>query len=192
MATSKGSNFEREICKKLSLWWSDEKRDDIFWRTSGSGARATYRRKKGKDTYGQEGDIQAIDPIGSPLTQLVTIECKRGYSSINLTDLLDKSNKKTKPCLIEQFITQAINENIYSKTYYWWLIVRRNNRQAILLMPYKLYKLFQTIVSLPKIYFIVNTPICDNKIKIAIVRLDDFLKIVNRDIIEIVLNKCKT
>ncbi len=59
----KGSNFEREICKLLSLWWTNDKRDDIFWRTSGSGARATTRSKTKQKTFGQYGDVQATDPI---------------------------------------------------------------------------------------------------------------------------------
>lgn len=44
----KGSVFEREICKALGRWWTDGERDDIFWRTAGSGARATCRLERGK------------------------------------------------------------------------------------------------------------------------------------------------
>ena len=29
----KGSAFEREICKKLSLWFTENERDDIFFRS---------------------------------------------------------------------------------------------------------------------------------------------------------------
>ena len=54
---AKGPSFEREVCEKLSLWWTDGKRDDVFMRTSGSGGKATARRKKGKDTPFQGGDI---------------------------------------------------------------------------------------------------------------------------------------
>jgi len=78
--SSKGSSFEREVCKQLSLWWTKGEREDIFWRTAGSGARATTRAKSGKTTARSYGDVIAIDPIGDPLIKEVTIEIKRGYN----------------------------------------------------------------------------------------------------------------
>ena len=77
---AKGSAFEREIAKLLSLWWSDCERDDIFWRTQTSGARATSRKRRGQDTFGQYGDIQACDPVGQPLLDCCIIEIKRPTS----------------------------------------------------------------------------------------------------------------
>ena len=68
---AKGSQFERTVCKDLSLWWTKGKRDDVFWRTSGSGARAKTRSKTGEKTFGQYGDVQATDPIGQPLICLL-------------------------------------------------------------------------------------------------------------------------
>jgi hypothetical protein len=47
---AKGSSFEREIAKLLSLWWSEGMRDDVFYRSHASGGRFTMRRKSGKDT----------------------------------------------------------------------------------------------------------------------------------------------
>ena len=43
----KGGEYERTVCKKLSLWVSNGTRDDIFWRSAMSGGRATLQRKKG-------------------------------------------------------------------------------------------------------------------------------------------------
>ena len=77
----KGSQFEREICKKLSLWVSEGKRDDLYWRSAMSGGRATVRSKVGKQTINQLGDITAIDPLGFPLTDKFVIECKN-YKSL--------------------------------------------------------------------------------------------------------------
>jgi hypothetical protein len=132
---SKGSSFEREICKLLSSWWSDGQRDDIFWRTSGSGARATVRQKIGKKTYGQEGDIQAVDPIGSPLTKLFTIELKRGYSKNTILDIID-APKKAKPQIYEQFIIQSMTEQANSGTWAWCLITKRNSKETMIFMPH--------------------------------------------------------
>ena len=85
MAKGKGSAFEREISKQLSLWWTEGERDDVFWRTNASGARFTARRKQGKSTEGQGGDITCTDPIGRALTDLFSIELKTGYSSKSKT-----------------------------------------------------------------------------------------------------------
>ena len=75
----KGSGFEREVAKALSLWWTEGSRDDVFWRSSNSGGRATARRKRGQRTAGQHGDIAATDPVGEPFLKVVTIELKAGY-----------------------------------------------------------------------------------------------------------------
>jgi hypothetical protein len=72
----KGSSFEREICKKLSLWISDGKSDDLFWRSAMSGGRATVRTKKGRTTASGHGDITAVTPEGNVLTDHFVIECK--------------------------------------------------------------------------------------------------------------------
>ena len=61
----KGGNFERDICKALSLWYTYGEDDNIFWRTSGSGNRATVRTKKGQKTKYDYGDITFSNPDGS-------------------------------------------------------------------------------------------------------------------------------
>jgi len=139
MKSSKGSAFEREICKELSLWWTNGKSDDVFWRTAGSGARATTRRKSGKKTFGQAGDIQATDPIGQPLIDLCNIELKRGYSKSNLFELVD-APKGRKPCMYEQFIMQAMEDAEKAGVPYWILIVKRDRRVPIIIMPYRLLR----------------------------------------------------
>lgn len=131
--SSKGSAFEREICKKLSLWWSKGKRDDIFWRTAGSGARATVRHKRGNKTYGQYGDIQATDPIGQKLVDVFSIELKRGYSGTSVADLLDQLDA-SKPTAYEMFINQAEEDAKKAGTVTWLLIVKRNRRKALVFM----------------------------------------------------------
>ena len=82
--SQKGSAFERAVCKQLSLWWTadeDSPRDNIFWRSPGSGAMATQRQKSGKNIDLIEGDVSLIDPIGEPFLQACVIEIKRGYSA---------------------------------------------------------------------------------------------------------------
>ncbi len=136
----KGSNFEREICKLLSLWWTNGKRDDVFWRTSGSGARATTRSKKKQKTFGQYGDVQATDPIGQPLIDLCTIEIKRGYSKSTFADLIEESTiANAKPCMYEKFIKQAKRDCKKADTPWWLLIVKRDRRKTIIIYPPQLF-----------------------------------------------------
>jgi hypothetical protein len=72
----KGPAFEREMATAFSLWWTDGERDDIFWRTDGSGGRATNRARKGKTTRYQYGDMTFTDPIGKPLIEYASFEFK--------------------------------------------------------------------------------------------------------------------
>ncbi len=142
----KGSSFERTICRELSLWWTKGKRDDIFWRTSQSGGRATIRSKKGKKTFGQYGDIQAVDPKGQPLIDLCTIEAKRGSNKITCADIIDqpetysRKDKQTRlrPTPWEGFITQAERQAKAAGTRFWILIHKRDRRNTVIFLPFPL------------------------------------------------------
>lgn len=90
---AKGSEFERVVCRQLSLWLSRGLRDDLFWRSAASGARATVRFRKGFSNRTQTGDISAIDPQGSRLTDRFMVECKF-YRDLNLKGLFDKDKKE--------------------------------------------------------------------------------------------------
>lgn len=89
---SKGGSYERSLAKKLSLWWTGNERDDVIWRTQSSGGRFTQRAKKGQDTQGQQGDLTCTDPIAKPLTDLLSIEAKRGYSKLDILNHIDGKN----------------------------------------------------------------------------------------------------
>lgn len=71
----KGAAFEREVCSLLSRWVSGTA-DDIFWRSSLSGGRATVRSRKGKTVSTQFGDISAVDPRGTPFLEVFYVELK--------------------------------------------------------------------------------------------------------------------
>lgn len=77
---AKGSAFEREVCRRLSLWVSNGHKEDLFWRSAMSGGRATVQRRKGVDVR-QAGDITAVAPEGHVLTDKYYIECK-AYRSL--------------------------------------------------------------------------------------------------------------
>ncbi|OQB42010.1 MAG: hypothetical protein BWY04_00496 [candidate division CPR1 bacterium ADurb.Bin160] len=147
----KGKSFEREICKKLSLWISNDKRDDIFWLTSGSGSRATTRFKKNKSTAYQGGDITFTDPVGEPLIKNFHIELKTGYSRKNKTKngtylinwcLLDILDSKQKLPIFNEFILQLEKDSEISKREPI-LIFRRQNREVLICIRYKLFNFIE-------------------------------------------------
>lgn len=130
---SKGSDFERQLCKQLSLWWTqdlDQPRDDIYWRSSQSGGRATERAKKGKATYGSHGDIAFVDPLGSPLLKLFTIELKRGSSHGIPGDLLDFKADNDKHQWVK-CLKQTIRSAEAAGSLGWMMICRRDHRKAV-------------------------------------------------------------
>ena len=70
----KGENFERDQCRFLSLWWTEGKHSDVFWR---SRVRATRKTPNAKH---QLGDIKSDSPEGEGLMKVFSIELKTGYS----------------------------------------------------------------------------------------------------------------
>jgi len=92
---SKGSSFERDISKRLSLWISHNTQEDVFWRSSQSGGRSTTAFKKGKRFADQAGDICSIHPVGRPLTDKFLLELKH-YKDLNFTGLLTNKGNLVK------------------------------------------------------------------------------------------------
>lgn len=129
----KGSGFEREICEYLSKWWTDGQRDDVFWRTSISGGRATMRSRRGKQTNNQYGDVTAVDPIGVALTRVFAIELKCGYSKYPLADLMEKSRSDN--TVWPDWFRQAELERANAGAVSWLLITRRNYRDVLVSFP---------------------------------------------------------
>lgn len=124
---SKGGPFEREICEKLSLWWSNNEDADIFWRTEGSGGRATCR--KGKPLWNSYGDVTFRKPEGEALIRFCLIEIKRGYSEQNILDFVDAPSKKgneVKEWLLKNEI-QRVEANRKSSLIIW----RKDRKNAI-------------------------------------------------------------
>lgn len=148
---AKGGNFEREIASDLSKWWTQNMevvRDDIFYRTDGSGSRFTSRKKSGKNTAYQGGDITFSDPIGEPLIKNWNIELKTGYgikSKIkdknkkvikeiterwDILDLLDSKQKE--PVLMKMWKQCETDAKLTNREPI--LIFRRNNRKPCIML----------------------------------------------------------
>lgn len=136
---AKGSEFERKICKRLSLWWTNEEKSDVFWRTSTSGARAKTRSKVGQSTFGQYGDIQATDPVGQPLIDMFTFELKIGYKHSSVADVLDKGPKAAQQNW-EKWIDQVHEDHKNAGSLHWALITKRDRREPVIFIHRRAYK----------------------------------------------------
>lgn len=154
----KGSAFEREICKRLSLWVSDQKQEDCFWRSAISGGRATVAHKRGKRMAAQAGDISAVHELGIPLINKCLIECK-AYQDINFMGILTKKGK-----LVEFWAEAKKQGRRYNKEP--MLIVRQNQKPVFVCLTSKGRDLFGPI------HRIIWVPLLNMNIYL----LDDFLK----------------
>lgn len=174
--SNKGSQFERDICKRLSLWWSSgnafaSPRDDLFWRTAMSGGRATVRGRQGRETHGQYGDISATHPQGEELLKLVTIELKRGYSKDTFLDIIEKDNKGS---VWWHFLKQARRGSQQAGTPFWWLIVKRDYCEPMLYMPMRMARNLGLLAScMPTVTFTLATK--RGQLAVTGVRLNTFL-----------------
>ena len=112
--SSKGATWEREFSKKLSSWWTCGERDDVFWRSTTSGARATTRAKQGLATSGQYGDIATQDPIGQP-----------------------RDGAAVQP--YAAFLDQTITSATQAGTPHWMLVVKRDRRVPLVMTDYPFF-----------------------------------------------------
>lgn len=124
---NKGRQFERDICRQLSLWWTEGARDDIFWRTAASGARHTQRKKRGVSTHGQAGDVAATDPLGAPFLEKYHVEIKKGYNRCSVQDLLDQPSGGQ----VREWLVKAAQEAVMKKVLIIW---KRDRRETIAIL----------------------------------------------------------
>jgi hypothetical protein len=161
------------------MWWTSGERDDVFWRSSQSGGRATQRRKFGKSTYGSEGDIAAVDPIGTPLLEFTTIELKRGSSIGCAGDLIDmRDSDAIRP--FEAAIKQAIEAHKAANSFGWMLICKRDHRIPMVYAERRLLaKLFATRQAFfPSVDFDIHINCEKNqclRVRFVAISLDNFL-----------------
>lgn len=182
---SKGGEFERSVCKSLSLWWTHGKRDDIFWRTAGSGGRATTRGKHGKSTANSDGDITAIDPIGQPLLDIVTLELKRGYSwAPALHELIDKPDGRAAK-LYKQWFKQARQSHEQAGSFAWMIIHKRDRCKAIVIMP-RVFAAYISPLGGPSCF---TVRVLGDGIAIEAYPLEDFINLVSPEHIKTLSKK---
>lgn len=122
----KGSQFERDISKKLSLWLTDGKRNDVLWRSEISGGRFTFSAAKGK-AVGSVGDIKATDPTGFEFADKFVVECK-AWRDLHFLAFLFGYEELYKAMVKVKKQAESINKS-------WWLIAKQNHVPILLFMP---------------------------------------------------------
>lgn len=117
---AKGNDFERNCCRSLSLWWTEGRRDDIFWRNRTRNTTQTPHAEH------QLGDITSVHHIGIPFIETFNVELKTGYSKTragkrtknipwDLLDLLDGKPDAKK--IIHVFWQQTEQDAAISKRF---------------------------------------------------------------------------
>ena len=125
--SQKGGEFERNLSRQISLWWSGGQDDSWFWRSSQSGGRATQRAKKGKSTTNAAGDIAAQCHEAQKLLDCLTLELKRGYPNISIADLHEKNHGG-----FHDFVEQSQKSASLAGTPGWAVIHKRDRRNAVI------------------------------------------------------------
>lgn len=134
---AKGASFEREIAVNLSKWASFGEREDLFWRSSMSGGRATVARKKGGNLEAVIGDLCAIHPDGKPFLDKFYVELKH-YKDLNYSGILTKTGHLMR--FWESTITEA---NSYKRNP--MLIAKQNRLPTIVFLQTSGLRLLELI-----------------------------------------------
>lgn len=130
MASQKGSNFEREMARAISLWWTKGVHDDCLWRVLGSGGMATRKERSGKSTtHASFNDIEPKTADAHAFTDHVICELKRGYKGWSITDVLDSKNPKKQKWA--EFFDQTTYAWKASKRAWWLVIFKRDQRKIM-------------------------------------------------------------
>jgi hypothetical protein len=104
MGAEKGSKFERDVAKFLTVWLTGKDKPYCFWRTPASGGLATIDELNAS----LSGDIKALTPEAEILTSVYSIELKTGYPKTSFWQHF----KNIKNFPIEQFWEQCVRDAI--------------------------------------------------------------------------------
>lgn len=173
-SSSKGGAFERLVCKLLSLWITEGKDADAFWRSASSGARSTNAVKRGKKAKEfQSSDIAPVSLAAYPLLNLFTIECKH-YRTLQLDLLAYEVNSK-----MRLFWQQAVRDadRVGKRP---MLVARQNGRPILLGLRVDDYNWFLDRYLKDRKF---PKALISTKLNLALVDLGGFLKVVDPSVL---------
>lgn len=119
----KGSSWEREVGKALSLWLTAGERPDIFSRNVLSGGSFTQAQSRGNRSSRMPGDLMAAHPLAFRFMEHYAVECKH-LATLGLEAFLfdDKS-----ACELSKIIMYANGQAQQAGLEY--MIVAKQNRR---------------------------------------------------------------
>jgi hypothetical protein len=183
---AKGARFERDICRAFSRWWDPDADDVLFWRTAGSGGRATRRTRTGKRTNTAHcSDVAAVDHRGAPLTNLVAFELKCGYPAASLHHLIALSHRGGES-LYHEWIGQAITSSRAGRTPFWAIIHHQRGRETVILGPAEMFFRLDCSPDRCVPSFRLNVEVWSTVLRLVAVPFHQFLGIVTPDRVETV------
>lgn len=149
----KGGAWERSCSTTLSIWISSSDpskpvRDDLVWRSAGSGSRATNGKKIGKSRTSQAGDLTATDIQASLFFSKFFVECK-AYRSLHLEGLFWDVTDKTLTTCVDVPIVQS-KENKKWPFFLW----RQNKRFPLLCLSSKFVSILSDFKVYPRVRFV--------------------------------------
>jgi hypothetical protein len=125
--SDKGSAFERDICKLLSLWMSQGARPDIFFRNPASGGAFTLSLARGR-ALGFGGDVAAGHPLAHSFLEHFYVEAKH-WKTLGLETLLLGRGG--------DFLAITKNAENQAKQVgrHFMIVAKQNFRPTLLVMP---------------------------------------------------------
>lgn len=155
----KGASFERLVCRTLSLWMSNGKFEDLYWRSAMSGGRSTVAAAKGVRLAAQAGDISCLRQPGFALTDKFLLECK-AYKDLQFHGLIKGTGH------LADFWAETKGEAArYHKRP--MLVAKQNQQPICVCLTYAGLEIFDL-----KLKRTLTAP----KLNLYIVTMDDFLK----------------
>ena len=188
----KGDRFERQTCRVLSLWWTNNLRDDILWRNR------RHRTNKNKDVKHQLGDVTTIDSSGLPLIETFNIELKSGYSKTrtgkkvknipwDVLDLIDYSrNSGANPLL--QFWEQTTTDARISGRLPL-LIFKRDYHYPVVCITRETLNPLKEFLGSPDFSYVTYKT---GEITLYMFRLEEFLEWITPEVVKLLhARRCK-
>lgn len=137
---NKGAAFERLNARKLSMWMSKGQRDDLLWRSSMSGGRATLRLRSGAVNLAQSGDLSAISSEAWKLIERYFIELK-SYRDLHIAQAITKGTGN----LASFWKTAVVEADKYRK---YPLLIAKQNRYPTIALVKRSDPLFEHVPAL--------------------------------------------
>jgi hypothetical protein len=124
----KGSEFERNICRELSLWISDGRYKNVFRR----------------NTFTQTGDLivnpalkdEKIRELALKFLDMFNVECK-SYKNIDLLAELDVGEGRRKTTELESWWKQCCEDAVNSRKYSL-LVIKRNRYKPYVVIDFEI------------------------------------------------------